>query len=281
MRKSMVGTYVRRLILAGAMAVGIVSYNGGGAVSAEPTHRVNLYDGGELGYLVKINAPGRCSGAMIRENQIITAAHCIIDRRTGKPSTDISVEVAGKTFRPAFVIYDRSFVEPYVKDKKGIGVARDVAILSFTSKLGGRVVATGQDLPAGGQLIALGYQSTWPETGELLRPKFYDDKSYLKPGINRFESKPAACQIPVGEVEVRPEGLSANCGLIPGASGGPLLLVSGDGAKLVGILSTVNQTLTRNNWAGSVDISRIENRVAGVVVHSQNGPIAGAPPYRS
>lgn len=273
------GSIAHRKLL-GALAAGLILCTslGGGTAGAAATYKVRLYPSGPaLEYLVKVNGVERCSGAMIAENQVITAAHCIIDRRTGKPGEGMSVEVGGREYKPDFAIYDQAFVDPFVKSKKGIIVKYDAAILTFNQKLEGKVVGVGRGMPRGGSLVAIGYQPTWPENGRLLRPKNYDDKSYLKPGVNVFIPKPAACSIPVSQVEVKTGSLAANCGLIPGGSGGPLLSVEKGGANLMGVLSTVNNDLTHNNWVRGGHIARIIGRADGVVVYSLNGPINGGP----
>ena len=69
--------------------------------------------------------------------------------------------------------------------------------------------------------------------------------------------------------------------MIPGGSGGPLLQKIGGITKVVGVLSTVNQDLTVNNWVRPVDYNKVLKGGEGVVIHSFSGPILGGPPYKS
>lgn len=259
------------MLFAAAFVAALCTLPSTGSVHAA-SHKVSFYDGPGAAYIVRLTGSARCTGAIFESNKVITAAHCVFEN--GKLKTGVTVEYRGVTYQPAFVIANPNRPAGHIIPEG------DVAILTFTTKFPGPSVRVGGDLPRRGSLIAVGYQSI-DSNGRLVRPKSYNDKSHLKPGLNVFTMRMSACTLDASSLRRYPAHFNGVCGLIPGGSGGPVLELRRDGAIMHGVLSTVNDALTVNTWAGGSAIKHVVERRDGVKVLSLNGPIVGAPPFRS
>jgi hypothetical protein len=233
------------------------------------------YSGTASEYIVRLTGTSRCTGTIYGKNKVVTAAHCIKDfKQVGKVRAGIVVEYKGLKFTPRFAIWNPN------QSLTGANPATDAAILVFDQAFPGPSATIGSRLPASGGVTAVGFQSTWPD-GRLVRPLSYNDKSHLQPGVNVFGWTLTSCPMQVSGFTVSTASVGGQCGMIPGGSGGPLLVISAGGVQIVGVLSTVNDSLTWNTWASANTIKGVVNRASGIVVTNLGGPLVGGAPFRS
>jgi hypothetical protein len=137
----------------------------------------------------------------------------------------------------------------------------DVAVLVLRTEIPGVGVELGTDEGAmsGATLVAFQSLST---KDSFFRPNDYKDlkspKGSSTSGIVTVAAAPAACTVSAPEIEVRDAGyLSIPCGMIPGGSGGPMVVKHAGKFILVGVLSTVNFELTKNGIAPVSAVARL------------------------
>lgn len=198
----------------------------------------------EASFLVKVKGPGTCSGSPIKgTNLVITAAHCVMEPGTGAIGGryDLRVEHEGTRFDVVEAYVDMQVAAlPHPED--------DVAILVLDRQIPGADLEIAPFFDGKLDTKLIGYQ---PSTGRgsWLRGKDYASHSDSLP--MSFVTRPAVCKVPAGTARwVKDPGIwSVPCGLVPGASGGPLVAIIDGKSALVGVASTVNKSLTHNGIA--------------------------------
>jgi hypothetical protein len=132
----------------------------------------------------------------------------------------------------------------------------DVAVLVIAEPLPGPAAFLATAVPPDGTVTLVGYQPL-DSDGSLLRGTRADDR--LRPTgatgpIIRINSAPAGCSGPATAVHVESSLARVPCGLIPGASGRPLVTETARGFHLLGLISHVALDLS---WTGVVPASAV------------------------
>ncbi len=203
----------------------------------------------ESSILVRVRGQGICTGTPITGTlYVVTAAHCIVDKRTWEFTTryDVRVEYNDKRYDVTSVLVD---VEAYPQDGQ-LYSNRDVAVLILREQIPGVGAYLGEDSLIENGATLVGYQST-SSIESFYRPKDY---ASLKQGKNNvgvipLASAPAACSIRREDIEIRKGFWSVPCGMIPGGSGGPMIVSTANDLYIVGVLSSVNASLSSNGIA--------------------------------
>lgn len=237
----------------------------------------------EAELIVTVRGVGICSGAPIEHTRmVVTAAHCLLDPRTGDVSTrhDLRVERDGIRYDIETIIIDpASTVEQVIP-------ARDAAVLVLSTRVHGpgvdlrrqpaetRSHATGQD--AGDRGVVLIGNQPVDTTGRFHRGREYHDRKAVdggSPGAVYIGHVPAACD--ASDTTERKGFLTYRCGMVPGGSGGPVL--ERDTNTLVGIISSVNRTLTWNGVTPVEEILRLIERAERFTVDLRTSGDAETP----
>lgn len=195
----------------------------------------------EATHLVSVRSKGRCSGVPLKGTlYVVTAAHCVLDDYTGKFTSKYDIRVEYNDTR-----YDVSAVlvqETSAPSKGKVASATDMAVLVLTKSIPGIGVDLGsyKDIHNGGTLI--GYQ---PLAG---KDTFYHPSTHSELTTSGVVAKaaPAACTFTGDQVKTLKNFWSIPCGMIPGGSGGPVLVLKNGKLLLVGVLSSVNDSLSYN-----------------------------------
>ena len=161
---------------------------------------------------------GSCTGVTTQRNEVLTAAHCIFNQRTGKFLQPGSLHVLFGYHRGDYTVHAR--VERYILGpgydpaKKPESIASDWAMLTLTEPL----PATIRPLQPSGQVPAAG--------ASLAIAGYGQGRSHVMTGDQdcRVLSAPA-----------EPDLIAHDCRVANGTSGAPLLAREGDGFILVGI----------------------------------------------
>lgn len=203
----------------------------------------------ESSVLVRIRGQGVCTGTPIKGTlYVVTAAHCVIDKRTWKFMTrfNVYVEYDNVHYDVTSVLVD---TEAYPQDGR-IYSNRDVAVLVIREQIPGVGAYLGEDSLIENDVTLVGYQPT-NSTASFYRPKDYASLEQEKNnvGVTTLESSPAACSIRREDIEIRKGFWSVPCGMIPGGSGGPMIVSTANDLYIVGVLSSVNASLSSNGIA--------------------------------
>jgi len=246
------GSLRRSLIVVSAVACAavLVDTTGIDAASDDPT-RVSLSDRGWLGddgpHLLEgdvadVIVPlfgGLCSGTPIAGTvYVVTAAHCVLT-----DSGDVrqrSVVRDGVLYRSVSVLVDTRYHDNPI-------VELDAAVLVLEEIIPGPSAQLGSALPDRGWVTLAGFQQI-DEHGALVRPDA-TGQTAPKLGVGTPIDQsihPAGCVESVQSLTVTAARVTVPCGLVPGASGGPLLSIDNGELVLVGILSTVSNHYTAN-----------------------------------
>lgn len=214
-------------------------------------------DSDEASLLVMVRGVGICSGAPIAGTlMVVTAAHCLLDPRTGEVSTrhDLRVERDTVRYDIAGVVLDPSSTLSEVRPEK------DAAIIMLESPVEGPGVVL-PDIPtpyaarrdpelrSTVAAVLVGYQPV-DSTGRLYRGTEY--------GQPPDEAGPLVGHVALAchaTAEPRPGYDVYPCGMVKGGSGGPV--VSPEGRVLLGIVSSVNRSLTRNGVTPVAEVLRL------------------------
>lgn len=194
-------------------------------------------------HLVRVYGQGRCSGVALKGPYVVTAAHCVLDRYTGKftPMYDVRVEYDNVRYDIEGIFVqetDAPSQDRFVSDT-------DLAILQLSEPIPNIGVELGsrKDVHLGGIVVA--YQPLTKES-ELYRPDTYEAITSLSLMQSRI---PAACDFTGRQVTHQKKTMDIPCGMIPGGSGGPVLVAKDGRLLLVGVVSSVNKGLSFNSIA--------------------------------
>lgn len=203
----------------------------------------------ESSILVRVRGQGICTGTPIKGTlYVVTAAHCIVDKRTWEFTTryDVRVEYNDKRYDVTSALVD---TEAYPQDGQ-LYSNRDVAVLVLREQIPGVGVYLGEDSLIEHGATLVGYQSV-SSIESFYRPKDYASlKQGTKgTGVVPLASAPAACSVRYEDIEIREGFWSVPCGMIPGGSGGPMIVSTANSQYLVGVLSSVNGSLSSNGIA--------------------------------
>lgn len=200
----------------------------------------------EAAILVLVRGIGLCSGAPINgTNLVATAAHCLIDPATGEVSNrvDLRVERGDVRYDIQAVLVDTSVS---LRDEDGgVRPDRDGALLVMREPIPGPgvdLVDTGDRIE---DVVLIGYQPVGANK-TFVRPATYQGRRAADDASILLARTAAACRARWEDVTHRDQTLILPCGMIPGASGGPVIGHGRNSSRLVGILSSVNRDLTRN-----------------------------------
>jgi secreted trypsin-like serine protease len=224
----------------------------------------------EASILVRVRGVGVCSGAPVEgTNLVITAAHCVRDEKTKKVSNrfDLRVEKDGVRYDIEQVLIDST---PH----PGVRPEYDAAVLIMKDAVPGPGVSLAESFTGKQSTVLIGFQSVDTD-GTWLRGKNYDDKPSPKgasEGVTFISAAPAACSVEGSDITWSSKYWTIPCGMVPGGSGGPLVVSTATGYKLVGVLSTVSYDLTKN---GIVPVERVQEMLEDPSAFvSKPGPVS-------
>lgn len=195
---------------------------------------------GEVADLIVPFHGGLCTGTPIAGTvYVVTAAHCVLTR---------SGEVRKRALVRDGVLYPAASVLVDLDYHDDPSVELDAAVLVMDEVIPGPAARVGSSLPDRGQLTLAGFQRT-DGAGALMRVIDPNDQPAPKRAAGSPVDRPwgpAGCVTSVESLVVSSGRVTVPCGLVPGASGGPLLAVDNGEFVVVGILSTVTTDLSAN-----------------------------------
>jgi len=190
--------------------------------------------------IVRVRGSTVCSGTPITGTRfVITAAHCVLD--SAGDVTAVTVVRDGVEHTPQAVLVNARYHDtpsPHL----------DAAVLVTDRPIPGPSATLGDTLPVQGFVTLAGFQPIDTD-GTLLRGTSYDDRPLPKGitgGVVVIDSLPSGCVHRASSIEVSSSQLKVPCGLIPGASGGGLLVEHDGRLVLLGVISTVAFDLSFN-----------------------------------
>lgn len=253
---------LRSVGLGGVLALLLLPIVIGGRERPDVTSPLRRATPEEAALLLTVRGVGICSGAPVEGTRmVVTAAHCLLDPRTGDVSArhDLRVERDGIRYDIETIIIDpASTVEEVIP-------ARDAAVLILRTAVHGPGVrlqassaaSSGNAEPAD-DVVLIGNQPV-DTTGAFHRGQEYHDRQAVagaSPGAVYIGHVAAACT--ATDPTRRSGFLIYPCGMVPGGSGGPVVALGGN--TLVGIISSVNRTLTWNGVTPVEEILRLIER---------------------
>jgi hypothetical protein len=181
-----------------------------------------------------------CTGTPITGTvYVVTAAHCVLTK-SGEV-TQRTVVRDGIRYPAVAVLVNTEYAD---HPREEI----DAAVLVLAQVIPGPSAQVGTSLPTSGDVALAGYQPI-DSDGSLLRGHGPNDHPRPKGATGtqvRTPYEPAGCVVSVDALKVGAARVTVPCGLIPGASGGPLFTEVDGKLVLVGILSTVTADLSTN-----------------------------------
>lgn len=201
--------------------------------------RPHLIDDAVADAIVRLAGPV-CTGTPITATVIvITAAHCVLTTRG--EVTQRTVVRNGIRYPAVAVLVNTEYAD---HPREEI----DAAVLIMAQVIPGPSAQLGIALPTSGEVALAGFQPI-DSDGSLLRGHGPDDHPRPKGATGTQISnpyEPAGCVVSVDALKVSAARVTVPCGLIPGASGGPLFTEVDGRLVLVGILSTVTADQSTN-----------------------------------
>lgn len=200
--------------------------------------RPHILEGDVADLIVPLHG-GLCTGTPIAGTlYVVTAAHCVL--------TD-SGEVRQRAVVRDGVLYPAASVLVDTAYHDHPSVELDAAVLIMEQVIPGPSAQLGLSLPDRGRVTLAGFQ---PVKGVGTSVKVSEP---IGPAPERASEtailralRPEGCEVSVESLVVSATRVTVPCGLVPGASGGPLLAAENGGLVVVGILSTVTVDLSAN-----------------------------------
>lgn len=203
---------------------------------------------------VNLGRSGFCSGAMIRTDLVLTAAHCFFDRRTGQRLPDSSIRfVAGYKDGTAQAIRGarRVLIAEGYDPKAGVtnaAIGRDLALIEL-------------DQPIVSDRMVPFETGESPRVGEEVAVVSYAQGRATIPSIQEV------CRVIDSDGRV----LALSCSVTFGASGAPIFAVTEDAVRVV---SVVSATASRAGRPISLSVSLNETLAPLLAEASAGGTTA-------
>lgn len=274
---------MRAVVAAVALAVAVGS-TGVASATAQPVVQPRIINGddgaqGEFGYLVALLLADRyaksgafdaqfCGGTLTTPMTIVTAAHCVVDERTGdvRAPSEILVGLGSNLKSPSLRVVEVTQVIPN-PDYARRTASNDVAVLTLADPVPNATLLTPATLAEAASLTTPGSivrvagwgrmsvaQQTYPAGYRVGRLLVFPDSAcgsgqpYTIDGVrfNGFSSSQADPSSMLCAAGVTSAGaIIDSC---QGDSGGPLVAGTGAAARLVGVVSWGKECAT--NFAG-------------------------------
>jgi hypothetical protein len=202
--------------------------------------------------IVRVRGGAVCTGTPIAGSTlVVTAAHCVLDA-DGRVSDTRTVVRDGVEHTATSVFVNLDYHHTPTP-------RLDVAVLVMDEIIPGPSAILSDELPTHGPLTLAGFQPIDTD-GSLLRGTRVDDHPLPNGAtgpIVRIASAAAGCVLDRTELTVAATHMTAPCGLIPGSSGGGLFVERGNDVVLIGVISTVAESLTWNGLAPTISIHEL------------------------
>jgi V8-like Glu-specific endopeptidase len=222
---------LRAVLAAACLSFGLP----GGAKADENRLSVNLMPGWEA--VGRLNIAGRnmCTGSLIAQNLVLTAAHCLFDPATGRrvdPSRiKFEAGLNGRTAKASRTV-SKAVVHPEYRYGNG-GIAQigtDIAVLRLSTPISSSEIRP----------LSLSWQAA---RGDIVDVVSYSHNRSTRPSLQR------GCQV----LAKQNHTLVTSCRVDYGASGSPVIeATAGHAPRLVSVISSKAAIGTRRVSLGSV-----------------------------
>lgn len=212
---------------------------------AAETLRKGLTRGEQAGWLavgrLNVTGQGFCTATLVAPDLVLTAAHCLVNRRTGRVVRAENVHFLAGYRTGGYAAHGRGAAVVLLDgfDRARLTVSRDLALVRLSAPLPASV----QPMPVRGVL----------EQGEPLDVLSYAiDRSQLP-------SLQGACHV------LRRTGpvLQTSCEGVPGVSGAPLVVLGHNGPELAAVASSVSSRRKKPLPRGNIIAIALEPGLTG------------------
>jgi len=183
---------------------------------------------------------------------VVTAAHCVVEKYTNKIGAryDLRVERDGIRYDISEVLVDTAKTDRF-------NPAADVAILVLHEPVEGPGLLLTDSFTPEETATLIGYQPSSSEGSWLRGLTYSSHQDHMSSILKNHVPMPAACSLSDTDFKwSKNQHWWVSCGMVPGASGGPLIKSTPSGPALVGVTSSVDFELKFN---GVVPVSKIHS----------------------